>query len=424
MKDIIDPGASSAPCTASCGHDHDPSQANRAQPACASTSTPSQYAYSRGWRRIVLNFTPSWFSVTMGTGITSILLHNLPYNATWLYWISVALFALNVAIFSLFLVISILRYTMFKGIWGAMIKHPVQSLFLGTFPMGLATIINMIVFVCVPAWGDWAATLAWALWWVDVACALATNLYLPFVIMYKHETQLEKMTAAWLLPIVATIVAAASGAIIADVLPNDQHAIWTVTICYILWGCGVPLAMFTMVMYFHRLTTYHLPPREVIVSVFLPLGPLGQGAFAIMQLGKDALKLFERNQFIPAAPMAGQIFYTAGVLLALIMWGFGIVWLFFALSSIARMRFPFNIGWWGFTFPLGVFAVATTTLAKELPSLFFKGLGTAFSLIVTLLWLVVSLGTLRYSISGKLFNAPCIAQWEAEKVRKEAGGEA
>jgi hypothetical protein len=35
-----------------------------------------------------------------------------------------------------------------------MIRHPTQSLFLGTFPMGLATIINMVVFVCVPAWGD------------------------------------------------------------------------------------------------------------------------------------------------------------------------------------------------------------------------------------------------------------------------------
>ncbi|KAK5082626.1 Plasma membrane sulfite pump involved in sulfite metabolism, partial [Lithohypha guttulata] len=33
-----------------------------------------------GWRKVVLNFTPSWFSVIMGTGIVSILLHNLPYN--------------------------------------------------------------------------------------------------------------------------------------------------------------------------------------------------------------------------------------------------------------------------------------------------------------------------------------------------------
>lgn len=95
----------------------------------------------------------------MGTGIVSILLHNLPYNGTWLYWISVIMFALNVLLFSLFLLISILHYTIYPEIWSAMIRHPAQSLFIGTFPMGLATIINMVVFVCVPAWGPWVIYL-------------------------------------------------------------------------------------------------------------------------------------------------------------------------------------------------------------------------------------------------------------------------
>jgi len=53
--------------------------------------------------------------------------------------------------------------------------------------MGLATIINMIVLVCVPAWGPWAATLAWTLWWIDVVLSLGTNLLLPFIVIYKHE---------------------------------------------------------------------------------------------------------------------------------------------------------------------------------------------------------------------------------------------
>ena len=92
----------------------------------------------------------------MGTGIVSILLHNLPYNAKWLYWISVVIFGLNVALFCLFVTISALRYIMYPQIWTVMIRHPIQSLFLGTFPMGLATIINMVVFVCIPAWGTWA----------------------------------------------------------------------------------------------------------------------------------------------------------------------------------------------------------------------------------------------------------------------------
>jgi tellurite resistance protein TehA-like permease len=95
----------------------------------------------------------------------------------------------------------------------------------------------------------------------------------------KHDTKLERTTAAWLLPIVATIVAAASGGIVAGVLENERHVALTVVVSYILWGMGVPLAMLVLVVYFQRLAFYKLPPREVIVSVFLPLGPLGQGSF-------------------------------------------------------------------------------------------------------------------------------------------------
>lgn len=67
----------------------------------------------------------------MGTGIVSILLQNLPYNGSWLYWISVVVFAFNVFLFILFSVISLARYTLFRGIWTTMLNHPTQSLFLG-----------------------------------------------------------------------------------------------------------------------------------------------------------------------------------------------------------------------------------------------------------------------------------------------------
>jgi tellurite resistance protein TehA-like permease len=195
--------------------------------------------------------------------------------------------------------------------------------------------------------------------------------------MYFHKTELSTMTAAWLLPIVAPIVAAATGGIVAEQLPNPQHALWTVIVSYILWGTGVPLAMAVLVIYFQRLTVHKLPPREVIVSVFLPLGPMGQGGFGIMQLGKVALEIFSKTHTLDAANgHAGEILYVMGWLVALVMWGFGLVWLFFAIASISRSRFPFNMGWWGFTFPLGVFAVSTTTLGKEIPSKFLSILGT------------------------------------------------
>jgi tellurite resistance protein TehA-like permease len=225
--------------------------------------------------------------------------------------------------------------------------------------------------------------------------------------MSLHKSNLATMTAAWLLPVVSTIVAAGTGSIIAEVLPDPQHALWTLITSYVLWGTGVPLAMSILVIYFQRLTVHHLPPREVIVSVFLPLGPLGQGGFVIMQLGKVALQLFSKTGTL-LGTSTGETLYSVGFLVAIVMWGYGIVWFFLALASISRSKFPFNMGWWGFTFPIGVFAVATDTLGKELPSRFFSVLGTMFSAAVILLWVVVALGTLRKALTGEIFFAPCL----------------
>lgn len=196
--------------------------------------------------------------------------------------------------------------------------------------------------------------------------------------MYIHQkTELKSMTATWLLPIVAPIVASGTGAIVAEVLPNPQHALITVIVSYTIWGTAVPLAMTVLVVYFQRLTIYKLPPREVIVSVFLPLGPMGQGGFAIQKLGMVAMKVFPLTGTLSEkTTKSGDVLYVLGFLVALIMWGFGLVWLFFAFASISRSKFPFNMGWWGFTFPLGVYTLSTVQMGLELPSAFFKVLGT------------------------------------------------
>lgn len=105
---------------------------------------------NRGWRKIVRNFTPSWFSVSMGTGVVSILLHNLPYNAHWVWYISAVVFCLNIFLFITFSLITITRYVLYPEIWNVMIKHPSQSLFLGCIPMAFSsessTLLDYFIF--------------------------------------------------------------------------------------------------------------------------------------------------------------------------------------------------------------------------------------------------------------------------------------
>jgi hypothetical protein len=167
--------------------------------SCLAVRAATNAKNNRGWRKIVQNFAPSWFSVTMGTGIVSMLLHNLPYNARWLRDVSYVLFALNVLMFVLFCGISVLRYAMYPRIWMAMIRHPAQSLFLGTFPMSLATIINMMCYVCVPAWGGNTWRFIWALWWVDAVIAVATCTFLPFTMYVTDMDGCVMMFSRWVL---------------------------------------------------------------------------------------------------------------------------------------------------------------------------------------------------------------------------------
>ena len=380
----------------------------------------------QGWRRVVQNFTPSWFAVTMGTGIVGILFHALasiyPSVQQPLNILSIIFFILNVLIFTVIFAISILRYTLYPATWKLMIRHPAQSLFLGTLPMGFATLVNLFVAHCVPAWGGRTPYIAAVLWGLDAVVSVMCCLGLPFQMMTTHQTRHETMTAAWLLPIVAPVVAAASGGVVASVLPSPSLAVTTIVASYVLWGIGVPLAMVVLTIYFHRLAIHKLPPQEVIVSVFLPLGPMGQGGYGIMQLGIQAAKRFPEAGALH--PVTGEILYALGWAVAMILWGFGLVWLFFAIASISRSRFPFNMGWWGFTFPVGVFTMSTITIGEELPSAVFKGLGTGFAISVMLLWAVVAVGTVKHLFYGKLVEAPCLREVEKRAAAAAAEAEA
>ena len=373
--------------------------------------------YDVGWRRVVRNFSPSWFSATMGTGIVSILLITIPFKSRWLYWISVFFFVLNILLFSVASLTSVLRYTLYPEIWSVMIADETNSLFLGTIPIGFATLVECWIFLCVPNLEAWSITFAWACWMIDCVVAATVTVSLTVLLISKsHQQPLHRITAAQLLPIAATVVAAGTGAEVAEVLQNPDHALGTLIASYVMWGMATPLAMAVLVMYYQRLALHKLPPREVVVSSFLPLGPLGMGGYTIMYLGKVSREVFPRVEFFHDLVIAGDVVYIFGVFVALIMWGFGLMWLAFALATIYKSRpFPFNMGWWGFTFPLGVFAVSTIEFGVEMPSLFFRVLGTIFSVAVIILWMVVAVGTAKGAWNGRLFYAPCLANLKKEE---------
>ena len=111
-----------------------------------------------------------------------------------------------------------MRYVFFPWAFMRMISHSAQSLFLGTVPMGFATIVNATVIIVVPVHGQWAKDLCLVLWWVDVFLTILSVFGIPLIMFHVHTLSLDTMTAAWLLPIVPAVVCAASGGLVSSVL--------------------------------------------------------------------------------------------------------------------------------------------------------------------------------------------------------------
>jgi C4-dicarboxylate transporter/malic acid transport protein len=372
----------------------------------------------RGMSEIVRQFTPNWFAVTMGTGVLALALNQFVGAIPSLYGIALALWAFNIVLFTLFSLLYAARWIFFFNGARRIFAHSVASMFFGAIPMGLVTIINGFVVFGSPLWGHVALTIAYALWWIDVAMSVACGLLVPFFMFTRQDHTLEKMTAVWLLPIVAAEVAAASGGLLVPHLPVSEG--YTVLVLsYVLWALSVPLAMSILVILVLRLVLHKLPERDMAASGWLALGPIGTGALGLLLLGADAPHVFAAV----GLSSVGDVAFGIGVIGGTILWGYGAWWLLLAILktiSHALDSMPFNLGWWGFTFPLGVYSLATLALAHTTHVTFFSVIGAVLVACLAVFWIIVAARTLHGAWHGYLFVAPCLRPRLADRCDADA----
>jgi tellurite resistance protein TehA-like permease len=139
----------------------------------------------------------------------------------------------------------------------------------------------------------------------------------------------------------------------------------------------------------------------------LALGPLGTGALGLLVLGHDAPAV------LGAVGLGdiGLVAHGIGVIGGLMLWAYGAWWLVMAAAMTLcylREGLPFNMGWWGFTFPLGVYTLATLNLGVQTGMGFFTVLGGLFVVALVGFWITVALRTLAGGYRGYLFAAPCL----------------
>lgn len=359
-------------------------------------------------REMIRQFTPNWFAATMGTGILALVLPQVPGASSTLRAIGEGLWFFNIGLFTLFTILYAARWIIFWHEAKRIFSHNIVSMFIGTIPMGLATIINGFLFFGLPRWGDSMILVAQWLWWVDVALSLGCGVLIPFFMFTRQAHGLDKMTAIWLLPIVAAEVAAVSGGLLAPHLIDANAQFITLIVSYVLWAYSVPVAFGILTILFLRMALHRLPPDSMAASCWLSIGPIGTGALGMILLGTDAHAIFATQGMAGIGTVAEGLGVIAGTLL----WGVGLWWLLLAtLITIRHFRagIPFNLGWWGYTFPLGVYTVATLKLGLVLKIAAFSTFGTLLVIVLAVMWGLVAARTIHGGWKGHLFVSPCIA---------------
>jgi tellurite resistance protein TehA-like permease len=247
-----------------------------------------------------------------------------------------------------------------------------------------------------------------ALWWVDVALSLACGLAVPFLMFTRQTHELPGMTALWLLPVVACEVASVSGGLLIAHVANADTQLTILVTSLVLWACSVPLALSILAILFMRLVLHKLPPVGMAATSWLALGPIGTGALSLLVMSQTAPPVLAAHGLGTIA----SAFAGSCLLGGLLLWGYGIWWLGMACLMTLRYlrdRIPFNLGWWGYTFPLGVFAAATARLSTIIPIGPIGWLVAALALALALVWLLVFVRTMSGILDRSLFVSPCLA---------------
>ncbi|KAH0827619.1 voltage-dependent anion channel [Lanmaoa asiatica] len=362
----------------------------------------------------------SRFSNVAGTGSISILFHAFPYgtDSQIMRLFSLAFFFLNLALFVLFTALSVARYILFPGIWNRMLRHPIQSLYLGTFPMGATTLFTVSITLIYGTYnfgGRSFVCAIWALWWLDVAISILCCWGIMHIMISLQEHAFESMTLAWLLPVVTLIVEASTGGTIAQALIpySPKGALLTVTFSACMVIIGLALTMMLLTVYLIRTIVFGYSKGPAILSIFFPLGPAGQGAYAILLIGsgfKSILPLIQgETDGLLSTSSTGETINVICVMIAFALWSFGGMWMISAFlglwHSLRRARVPFRLTFWSMIFPNGVYANCTLALATTFSSTFFRVWGAIYAVATLLLWIYVAVQTLRMCPSGRIFDA-------------------
>lgn len=347
-------------------------------------------------------FGPNWFASVMGTGIVATAGAGLPLHVPGLHVFSRIVWVVAAALLVVLIVAVSAQWARHPTAARGHARNPQMTHFYGAAPMAFMTVGAGALLVGKDLIGErLAVDLAWVLWTTGTLGGLFTAISIPYLMFTQISVGPDAAFGGWLMPVVPPMVSAASGALLIPHMAPGTGRTTMLYGCWAMFGLSLIAALVIISLIWSRLAHYGTSGTTRVPTLWIVLGPLGQGITAAGLLGTQAALA------VPAELASGMAVFA--VLFGVPVWGFAVLWIALATSLTVRTirrGMPFALTWWSLTFPVGTFVTGTTQLAVHTGLPAFRGAAVVAYACLLCTWGLVAVQTARGSLGGTLFQPP------------------
>lgn len=346
----------------------------------------------------------------MNSGILGLLCHESPYQFRGLYIISTIFYLIDLALFVIFSSIFVLRFIMFRmEAYNEIINNQTDMMFCACLPIAWMTLSTLTPLIVSNAyWGHHAfSILGYVMWWMAVGWCLIILFWAFSNLINQHKASTERIPMGIILPAVSVSTAAVTGAFIVSLSyeVSPRLMVPVIIIGYLLLGIGTFLGLMLSTYLFHAYLAQGWPPAPLSPTIFIFIGPWGQGSSALIQLGRAARVYrafagYNKGTFLTAE--AAVPIHVVSTMLALMFSGIGFVFMGFGIIGMIRRAVRKELYWahsWNsIIFPTGTLVTSMSLFSEEMDSPTFRVVNSIMLICLVMVFLV-NVGFAGWNIS-------------------------